>query len=67
MRRSLYGIAGTGLLAGAVLCGGSLVRACTIAQKPSASANGALARVNLPQPTTAAQLAVGAPIVFQHS
>ena len=64
MRRSLYGIVGTGLLAGAVLGGGSLARACTIDQKPSASANGALARVNLQQPTTTAQLAVWAPFIF---
>ncbi len=67
MRRSLYGIAATGLLAAAVLGGGSIVQACTIDQKPSASANGALARVNLQQPTTAAQLAVWAPFVFPRS
>jgi len=67
MRRSLYSIAGTGLVAGAVLCGGSIVQACTIDQRPSASANGALARLNLQQPTTAAQLAVWAPFVFARS
>ncbi len=67
MRRSLSSIVGTGLLAGAVLGGGSLAQACTIDQRPSASANGALARVNLQQPTTAAQLAVWAPFVFTRS
>ncbi len=67
MTRPLYSAAAAALLAMTVAGAGSIARACTIDQRPSASADGALAHVNQQQPTTAAQLAVWAPFVFPHS
>jgi len=64
MSRSLAGAIVCVLLAGAALGGGSIARACTVDQRPSASADGMLARLNPQQPATAAQLAVWAPFVF---
>lgn len=66
----LLWLGAAGLIAGGLLGASAtapLARACTIDQKPSASANGVLARLNQQQPTTKAQLAVWAPFIFPHN
>ncbi len=64
MRHPLYNAAAIALLAISVAGGTSVARACTVDQRPSASADGVLARMNPQQPATTAQLAVWAPFVF---
>lgn len=69
--RSPRPVAAAGLLACglalAVAVVPSVARACMVDSKPSASANGVLARLNPQLPQTAAQLAVWGPFIFPRS
>lgn len=56
-----------GFLTSGLIAGGATARACTIDLKPTALADGVLARPNQQQPTSAAQLAVWTPFVFPRS
>ena len=67
MRHRSLPLGVAGFLTCGLIAGGATARACTIDLKPTALADGVLARPNQQQPTSTAQLTVWAPFVFPRS